>query len=83
MSEQEQARQETRNEQEFREWKTQPVTENFFKLLKKSRQETMEQWAGKTFLTVEQNAYALGGINAIEQILEMDAQSLNEGLRDE
>jgi hypothetical protein len=62
---------------ERKEWAHHPVTIEFIELLKTSRQDTMVAWAREAFVgqtgeaTLQANAKALGGANAIEQVIDM------------
>ena len=61
---------------EFKEWKTLPATEAFFKHLVKAKLETQESWANRQFTTEADNQFALGGVYAINQILELDYEDI-------
>ena len=63
-------------ESEFKEWKANPTTEEFFNHLKKAKQETMELWANRTFATEGENQFALGGVYSINQILDLDYEDI-------
>ncbi|CAB5079635.1 hypothetical protein UFOVP146_53 [uncultured Caudovirales phage] len=58
-------------EQQFLEWKTQEATEKFFDFLKKAKLEAQEAWANRQFTTEGENQFALGGVFAINQILDL------------
>lgn len=62
--------------QEYQEWKTQHVTNKFFEHLAKAKVETMESWANRQFTTEADNQFALGGVYAINQILDLDYEDL-------
>lgn len=57
------------------EWAHHPVTEEFLRLLRESRQETLESWAAEVYVgetaerTAQCNAKALGGVNMLEQVV--------------
>lgn len=59
------------------EWAAHPVTQAFLKTLRESRQETLESWAKEAYIgeTAEQsghrNAKALGGVNVLDQVIEL------------
>ena len=63
-------------EQEFEEWKANYVTEEFFNHLKKAKVETQESWANRQFTTEADNQFALGGVYAINQILDLDYEDI-------
>lgn len=63
-------------EQEFKEWKVHPVTEEFFNHLKKAVIESQEAWANRTFVTEGENQFALGGVYSINQILDLDYEDI-------
>jgi hypothetical protein len=58
-------------------WAFHPVTQEFLMFLKDSRQEAMEAWAAEAFVgkdaqaTTQSNAKALGGVNALLQVIEI------------
>ena len=58
-------------------WALSPVTQEFLKHMRESRQEAMEAWASEAFVgkdnhaTVQANAKALGGTNALLQVIEL------------
>ena len=60
------------NQAEYQDWRLHPVTVEFFSHLKKAKQETMESWANRQFTTEGDNQFALGGIYAINQIIDLD-----------
>lgn len=53
-----------------------PVTQEFLKKLKESRQETLESWAREAYIgdsadqSALMNAKALGGVNVLDQVIE-------------
>jgi hypothetical protein len=61
---------------EWQEWIQHPVTSEFFAHLKKAKQETMEGWANRQYTTEGDNQFALGGIYAVNQILELDYEDI-------
>jgi hypothetical protein len=63
-------------EQEYKEWKVHHVTTEFFNHLKKAKLETQESWANRQFTTEADNQFALGGVYAINQILELDYEDI-------
>ena len=63
-------------EQEFKEWKLHHVTEEFFNHLKKAKVETQESWANRQFTTEADNQFALGGVYAVNQILDLDYEDI-------
>ena len=71
-------------EQEFLEWKRHPVTERFFLYLKDKRTAILEAWASGEFTTehvagtAQKNAEALGTLQAITGILNLEADDLAE-----
>lgn len=75
---------ESRRDQEFLEWKKHPVTELLFQYLKARRTAILEAWAAGQFTaessegTSQQNAKALGLMEAIEGILYMEADDLDQ-----
>jgi hypothetical protein len=60
------------NQAEYQDWKLHPITVEFFAHLKKAKQETMEGWANRQFTSDADNQFALGGIYAINQIIDLD-----------
>lgn len=77
---------ETRSLQEslWNEWKQHPQTQIFFKLLRKQYEETKEDWAAKAFIgnsaeeTVAKNAYALGGVMMLREMISKTTAELAE-----
>ena len=71
-------------QEEVEEWLDHPVTKVFRSLLLRKRQELMELWvAGKfqsenPYVTQGSNAHALGQIDMLEYIHDVDAGDLNE-----
>ena len=63
-------------EQEFLEWKQHPVTEAILAHIRKARMEAQEAWANRQFTTDADNQFALGGVYAINQILELEYADL-------
>ena len=63
-------------EQEFKEWKTYHVTEEFLAHIKKAKTEAQEAWSNRQFTTEADNQFALGGVYAINQILELDYEDI-------
>jgi hypothetical protein len=63
-------------EQEFKEWKTYHVTEEVFAHIRKAKSEAQEAWANRQFTTEADNQFALGGVYAINQILELDYEDI-------
>jgi hypothetical protein len=59
-------------ENQFQEWKSNEATIEFFKHIKKAKLEAQEAWANRQFTTEADNQFALGGVYAINQILELD-----------
>ena len=59
------------------EWFFHPVTQEFLRLVRDSRHEAMEAWARQAFVsdnpqqTLQYNANALGGVDAMNQVIEM------------
>jgi hypothetical protein len=60
----------------FEEWKTHPVTVEFFQHLKRAKEETKELWANQSFKDEGDNQFALGGVYAINQILELEYEDI-------
>jgi hypothetical protein len=73
----------------FQGWRSQEVTQEMFKLLRAWRQALMEQWAVGVFQgeTVEAtalaNASAIGEINLLTKLIEIDAEQIEEALNGE
>jgi hypothetical protein len=63
-------------DKEFQEWKLHPVSEEFFAHIKKAKLEAQEAWANRQFTTEADNQFALGGVYAINQILELDYEDI-------
>jgi hypothetical protein len=61
---------------EFKEWKAHHVTTEFFNHLKKSIVESQEAWANRQFQTESENQFALGGVYAVNQILDLDYEDI-------
>jgi len=61
---------------EFMEWKVHHVTVEFFEHLKKAKVETQDSWANRQFTTEADNQFALGGVYAINQIMELDYEDI-------
>jgi hypothetical protein len=53
------------------EWFYSPVTQEFLQSLRSSRQDTMETWAKQGFTTELANAAALGGVQVLDQAIEI------------
>ena len=53
-----------------------PVTQKFLAHIKNARIEAQEAWANRQFTTDADNQFALGGVYAINQILELDHEDL-------
>jgi len=56
-------------ERDRQEWAYSPVTQEFLRMLKDSRQTTMEAWAQQAFGTEKENAAALGGVHVLDQAI--------------
>lgn len=52
-----------------REWAHHPVTVEFLRSLRETRQDTMESWALEKFGSELENACALGGIRVVDQAI--------------
>ena len=48
------------------------MTQEFLAHIRKARAEAQEAWANRQFTTDSDNQFALGGVYAINQILELD-----------
>ena len=48
----------------------------FFQHLKKAKEETKELWANQSFKSEGDNQFALGGVYAINQILELEYEDI-------
>jgi hypothetical protein len=59
-------------EAEWKEWITNPVTQEFRTHLKKAKVEAQEAWSNQQFKTEADNQFALGGVFAINQILDLE-----------
>ena len=76
-------------EEEYKLWKADPVTQDFFKLLRKSQAVLMEQWAAGGFnsedptVTHAANVSAVGEYKGYQKLLDLDHEQIEEGLRDE
>lgn len=62
--------------QEYLAWKEMPQTKEFFKHLVKAKEETKELWANGAFKSEVDTQFALGGIYAINQILDLDYEDI-------
>lgn len=71
-------------EQEWEEWLRNPVTRAFRNCLRAQVEQAMRAWADGCFTTdtqagtVQLNANALGRVQAVEGVLELDLEQLNE-----
>ena len=69
-----QEKQVSQHEQEFLEWKTHPVTKDFFQWLERRREEIKESWASGEFVSshdrgdVYQNASALATCSVLDSM---------------
>ena len=76
-------------EEEYRDWLSHPVTQEFRELLRNWREDLKAQWEQGNFVgtswevTALANAEALGQVNMLKKLLELDAQQLEEGLKNE
>jgi hypothetical protein len=65
-------------QEEFLEWKSNPVTSKFFIYLNDTRKEILEAWAEGTFTsessdgTIQLNAAALGKVRLLADLQEID-----------
>ena len=59
-------------EAEWKEWLSHPITEKFRTHLKLAKLEAQEAWSNRQFTNESENQFALGGVFAINQILELD-----------
>ena len=64
------------HQQEWEAWKAQEATQEFFKHIKKAKVEAQEAWANRQFTTESDNQFALGGVYAINQILDLDYEDI-------
>jgi hypothetical protein len=65
------------SEEEFQEWKQSPVTKEFFKLLRKQREEFKEQLILDLY---ENGEWVKGKASALLELIEMKYEDLQEGL---
>jgi hypothetical protein len=71
---------------EFREWKTNPVTLEYFKFLEAVKKEVKEDWSNSLFVgensdeTVQRNAHALGEIHTLNKLLQVTENEIVEVL---
>jgi len=71
-------------EHEFNEWKTHPVTEAFFEILKKWREDQKEVWASGAFTAETKygtdilNAQAVAYCKTLEVISDIQFEQLQE-----
>ena len=76
-------------EEAFQGWKADPVTQDYYKLLREWRAALMEQWAAGQFQQESRdsililNAAALGELRAYERLEELDYEQIEETLRDD
>jgi hypothetical protein len=63
-------------QQEWQEWMNHPVTQEFRSHLKRAKLEAQECWANRQFQTEGDNQFALGGVYAINQILELEYEDI-------
>ena len=52
------------------------MTVEFFQHLKRAKEETKELWANQSFKADADNQFALGGVYAINQILELEYEDI-------
>lgn len=77
-----------REEQEFLEWLSLPATQKFKRLLAKWQENLKDQWASGAFVgedkdsTLMANAAALGEVNLLKRIIELEYWQISEGLDD-
>ncbi len=70
--------------EDFHQWKTLPVTQNLFKVLKDLEDDLKDSWASGLYTseeavgTVQLNAEALGKLSAIRSIKELDFYDLRD-----
>jgi hypothetical protein len=75
--------------EEFLAWKADPVTQDFYKLLRAFQQGLMEQWSSGAFnddnpsVTHAANVSAVGEGRAYEKLIELDFEQIEEALNDE
>lgn len=73
-------------EEAFQGWKADPVTQDYYKLLREWRAALMEQWAAGQFnsdeptVTHAANCGAVGEVRLLQKLLELDLEQFEEGL---
>ena len=67
---------------EFQQWLNNPVTVALFNKLTKAKEDAKEDWAKERYMSADsqstsnRNAYALGGVALVDQILSMTVEDL-------
>ena len=76
-------------EEEFQAWKADPVTQDFYRLLRRFQQVLTGQWSSGVFnnenpaITHAANVSAVGEFQGYQKLLDLDFEQFEEGLKDE
>lgn len=70
--------------EEWQEWKTHPMTVEWFKFLKALREEVKEEWANSLYVgdgpdeTLQRNSYALGQVKLLDALDKATVEEITE-----
>lgn len=63
----------------MQEWANSLATQELVQILKQAKQESMDKWSRQGYETELNNAFALGGIATINEVIDFIEESKNEG----
>ena len=69
---------------EWKEWKTNPQTIEWFKFLEKLREEVKEDWASNVYTgegeleTLQRNSFALGQVDLLRRLMHAEFEEVEE-----
>lgn len=76
------------SQEEWQEWKKQPMTEEWFRALKLLEREIKNNWSNSLFVgdteyeTLARNSNAIGRIQVLKLLQEMNAEDIKEVIDD-
>jgi hypothetical protein len=65
-------------QEEWQGWHQNPVTKEFRQHLRRESQRLRSKWANKQFSSPESNAGALGKVELLQSLLDLDLEDIND-----